>query len=229
MNWYELADRRVGSHVPAGLAKGAALIVATHGGGLGSPEQHERMTGFSALADETRAFVVLYPEGLRKSWNAGHGALGYAGANDVDDVGFVAAIIEDARQRFGINPLRVYGSGFSNGAMLWHWIGANRPGLVAAFAACSGGFSALPPVESFRATPPAVRIVHGFRDDHVPFKGGEGPRALQAFDYPPIARTESWWRGMGATISARYEPTRGHEWMPNEAAREWSWFRGWRL
>lgn len=229
MNFYELGERRVGFHVPAGLAKGAALIVATHGGGLGSPEQHERMTGFSALADETRAFVVLYPEGLQRTWNAGNGALGYAGRTGVDDVGFLAAVIEDARPRFGTNALRVYGSGFSNGAMLWHWFAAHRPGLVAAFAACSGGFSAVPPAEAFRSTPPAVRIVHGLRDQHVPARGGEGAQALEAFDYPSIFRTESWWRGMGATISARYDPTRGHEWMPNEAQREWSWFRGFRL
>ncbi len=89
--------------------------------------------------------------------------------------------------------------------------------------------SAVPPVEAFRSTPPAVRIVHGLGDQHVPARGGVGRQALEAFDYPSIFRTESWWRGMGATISARYEPTRGHEWMPNEAQREWSWFRGVRL
>ena len=99
--------------------------------------------------------------------------------------------------RFAIDPRRVYLSGFSNGSMLCHWFAVESPGIVAAIGAVSGGLSAIP--SEGCARPPAVRIVHGFLDDHVPFEGGVGSAALDPYEHVAIQRTESWWRGMGAT------------------------------
>ena len=36
--------------------------------------------------------------------------------NDTEDVGFVRALVEDARRRWGADPDRVYATGASNGA-----------------------------------------------------------------------------------------------------------------
>ena len=224
MKFHDLGiSRRYGVHAPRRVAKSPALVVALHGGGLGSPEQHERMTGWSALADKDRGFVVVYPEGLKATWNAGNGALGYAGRAGVDDVGFLSSMLLDVARRYAIDDRRVYVSGFSNGAMMAHRYAAEEPGLVAAIAGVAGGFSAIP--TDGCPNPPAVRIVHGYEDTHVPFAGGVGPKALDPYDHIPIEQTEAWWRAQGGDVEAVYGKW-GHVWPAGETARQWALFKG---
>ena len=224
MRFHDLGiSRRYGVHVPRRVAKSPALVVALHGGGLGSPQQHERMTGWSALADRERSFVVVYPEGLKATWNAGNGALGYAGRTGVDDVGFLSSMLLDVARRYAIDDRRVYLSGHSNGSMMAHRYAAEDPGLVAAIAGVAGGFSAIP--TDGCPNPPAVRIVHGYEDTHVPFAGGVGPKALDPYDHIPIEQTEAWWRGQGGDVEAVYGKW-GHVWPAGETARQWALFKG---
>lgn len=223
MKFVTLGARSLGYHVPRRVTRAPALVVALHGGGLGSPEQHERMTGWTTLADRERSLVVVYPQGVKATWNAGHSALGYAGRQNLDDVGFLEAVIRDAAIRFAVDPRRVYLSGFSNGSMLCHWFAVESPGLVAAIAGVAGGLSAIP--SSGCRKPPAVRITHGYQDDHVPFEGGEGAAALDPYDHVPIQRTESWWRAQGAEVQTRYGSW-GHSWPDGETAAQWTFFRG---
>lgn len=223
MKFYDLNARTYGAHVPRRVAKSPALVVALHGGGLGSPEQHERMTGWTSLADRDRGFVVVYPQGIKATWNAGNGALGYAGRMNLGDVGFLETVIRDAAIRFAVDPARVYLSGFSNGSMLAHWFAVQCPGVVAAIAGVSGGLSAIPR-DGLRGAP-VVRIVHGYQDDHVPFEGGEGTAALDPYPHVPIQQTESWWRAQGAEVEALYWKG-GHTWPDGETARQWAFFKG---
>lgn len=227
MKFHDLGiSRRYGVHAPRRVAKSPALVVALHGGGLGSPAQMERMTGWSALADRERSFIVAYPEGLKATWNAGNGACGYAGRAGVDDVGFLSSMLLDVARRYAIDDRRVCLSGHSNGSMMAHRYAAEEPGLVAAIAGVAGGFSAIPNLQIIG--PPAVRIVHGLLDDHVPFEGGVGPKALDPYDHLPIEQTESWWRAQGGHVEAAYGKW-GHVWPGDETARQWAFFRGVRL
>lgn len=226
MKFYDLSARTYGAHVPRRVAKSPALVIALHGGGLGSPEQHERMTGWTSLADRDRGFVVVYPQGIKATWNAGNRALGYAGRMNLGDVGFLKTVIRDAAIRFAVDPARVYLSGFSNGSMLAHWFAVQCPGVVAAIAGVSGGLSAIPR-DGLRGAP-AVRIVHGYQDDHVPFGGGEGTAALDPYEHVPIEQTESWWRAQGGEVVTRYGAW-GHVWPDGETAEQWTWMRGKRL
>lgn len=224
MRFYDLGiSRRYGVHVPRRVVRQPALVVAIHGGGLGSPQQHERMTGWSALADKDRGFVVVYPEGLKATWNAGNGALGYAGRAGVDDVGFLSSMLLDVARRYAIDDQRVYLSGHSNGSMMAHRYAAEDPGLVAAIAGVSGGFSAIP--TDGCPNPPAVRIVHGYEDTHVPFAGGVGPKALDPYEHVAIGRTEAWWRAQGGDVVTRYGAW-SHQWPEGETAAQWAWFKG---
>lgn len=221
MKWITLGPRRYGAHVPRRLGKSPALVVALHAGAQ-TPERFERMTGWSTLATRER-FIVVYPEGLRKSWNAGSDALGYAGAHGVDDAGFVSAVVFDAAERWDIDGSRIYLSGFSNGSMLAHWWATEAFLDAAAIACVSGGFSRLPTEGA--GDPPAVRMVHGFEDTHVPFAGGVGPDALDPYDHLPIEQTASWWRGQGAEITTVWR-SGGHEWPGDETETQWEFFRG---
>src|SRR3546814_16806959 len=57
----------------------------------------------------------------------------------IDDVGFVRAVIADVKHRYKIDATRIYGPGFSNGAMLLHRIACDAPDTFAAIAPVSGG------------------------------------------------------------------------------------------
>lgn len=230
MIFNKLGARRYGFHLPPRVTAKPALVVFAHGGGLGSPEGGERTTGWSKVADRYRSFVVAYPEGsLGASWNAGNGMLGPAGARQVDDIGFFLAVIDDCAQRFGCDPRRVYLSGFSNGAMLCHWVAMHDPFRVAAFAACSGGISKVP-VPEFPRNPVPARIVHGLADRTYPFEGGIAPDPLlKEWNLTSIPATESWWRDTNrglVEVSTRYEPDLGHEWAKGEAESSWLFFQG---
>ena len=220
MKTYTLGTRRYHAHVPRKLGKSHALVVALHAG-TQTPEGFERMTGWSTLATREK-FVVVYPEGIGRSWNAGNGALGYAGRAGVDDVGLLLAVLRDCITRYAIGD-RLLVSGFSNGSMLAHAFAEHATGFVTAIAGVAGGFSRLP-VDGVIAVP-AVRMVHGTQDTHVPFMGGVGPDALDPYDHLPIEQTASWWRGQGADVHTIWH-SGGHEWRAGEAEEQWAWFRG---
>lgn len=230
MKTYTLGTRRYHAHVPRKLGKSHALVVALHAGAQ-TPEGFERMTSWSAIATREK-FVVVYPEGIGRSWNAGNGALGEAGRKGIDDVRFVDAVIRDACPRWTCG--RIYLSGFSNGSMLAHLYASFFPGAVWAAGCVSGGFSRLPifglvgsPAARIAAgiVAPAIRMVHGYQDDHVPFAGGVGPHALDEYDHLPIEQTASWWRGQGAGVVTDWHAC-GHVWPAGEAEKQWKWFRG---
>ncbi len=61
-------DRGYRLYKPAGLPPSAPLVVMPHGA-LASATQAERAYGWDELAD-TAKFVVAYPDGLHRTWNA---------------------------------------------------------------------------------------------------------------------------------------------------------------
>jgi polyhydroxybutyrate depolymerase len=220
-----LATRRYFAHVPRRLKRNPALVVALHAGAQ-TPEGFERMTGWSTIATREK-FVVVYPEGIGRSWNAGHGALGEAGRDGVDDRGLLDLVIGDARSRWGCDLRRVYLSGFSNGSMLAHWYAAARAPSVAAIACVSGGFSRLPDRGTGVGFIPSVRMVHGTNDDHVPFAGGVGDAQIPGgwYDHLPIEDTAAWWSKQGADVATVWR-SGGHVWPAGEAEMQWAWMRG---
>jgi polyhydroxybutyrate depolymerase len=148
------------------------LVLVFHGGG-GTPEQIERESRFSALADR-EGFVVAYPAGYRRSWNDGRGADAVAAQRDgVDDVAFVATLLDDVSAVRRIDPKRVYATGISNGAMFSHRLATRLASRVAAIAPVAGGLPQ-PLLASFDPQAPvSVLIVNGTLDPLVPYDGGE--------------------------------------------------------
>lgn len=132
----------------------------------------EAVTGLSALSDR-HGFVVAYPEGVDRTWNDGRSG-GGAGdrRREVDDIGFVSALVAELRGLHGIDPGRVYAAGISSGAFFCHFLAVRRADLVAAVAPVVGGLSpavagAFPP-----SRPVSVLAIQGTEDPLVPFRGG---------------------------------------------------------
>jgi polyhydroxybutyrate depolymerase len=179
-------------YVPASLPrnKPAPLLIALHGG-LGSGPQFEQQTGFDGLAEANR-FIVVYPTGtpIRPGsgeyvWNAG-ACCSVAAQNEenVNDVGFIAALITKLEARFDIDPHRVFVTGHSNGAMLGERLACQLSDQIAAIAVQSG---TLVTGQCTPSEPVAVLEIHGTADQNVPINGGVGPKSLNKENYPPPA------------------------------------------
>jgi polyhydroxybutyrate depolymerase len=76
----------------------------------------ETRTGFTAKSD-VEGFIVVYPEGFGASWNV-VGGFGDAFSTNIDDVGFIRALIDSLQGKFAIDRNRIYVAGFSQGAMM---------------------------------------------------------------------------------------------------------------
>jgi polyhydroxybutyrate depolymerase len=161
-------------HVPSRLTaeRAAPLVLVFHGGG-GTPEQVERATGFSQVADR-EGFVVAYPAGHKRSWNDGRGAEAVAAQRDgVDDVAFVAALIDDVAATLRIDPARIYATGISNGAMVSHYVAIRLSTRFAAIAPVAGGLPRALAERFDAAQPVSVLLLNGTHDPLVPYGGGE--------------------------------------------------------
>jgi len=169
-------------HIPENYNRAEArpLVVALHGA-FSTAEKMEQETGLSELADR-EGFLVLYPNGITlfgwlQHWNALH-CCGKAMKDRVDDLGFVAGVIDEVREHFNIDTSRIYMVGYSNGGMLAHLFAAQKPETLAALAVIAAAIGSRPsPSEPEVRIPPArapmpVLVIHGREDDHIPYEGG---------------------------------------------------------
>jgi polyhydroxybutyrate depolymerase len=130
---------RVPAHLPRDGS--AALILVFHGRG-GDGAGMERLTGFSTLADRA-LFAVAYPDGVGHSWNDGRAIAGSTAQRlGIDDVAFVAAIIDTLAAELRLDPRRIFATGLSNGATFSHYLAANLARRIAAVASVAGGLAA---------------------------------------------------------------------------------------
>jgi len=190
-------------HIPADYrpAEPLPLVVVVHGAFSTSAAMEEE-TGFSALADK-EGFVVVYPDGigilgLLQHWNAGH-CCGKAAADDIDDVGFLADVIEHVKEYAAIDANRVYMVGFSNGAMLTHRFAAERPELLAGAAPLAGAIGSVTGSdESVWRIPAAhsalpIIMFHGLQDETIPYDQAGRENAAGARRYASVSDSSRYW------------------------------------
>ena len=205
-----LIDQRVSGvrrsyyvHVPAGHDGKISLpvVVALHGA-FSTARNFEEESGFSLLADR-ESFIVVYPQGiglgnLFRHWNSGH-CCGKARKQNIDDVGFVLATVDDVAKRNAVDRARLYLLGFSNGGMLAYRIAAEHPDIIAAVAVASGTIGGVPaPNEPEWSVPrprqpvPVVAL-HGRADTHVPYDGGRAAQSRGKSSAISVSRSIAMW------------------------------------
>jgi len=159
-------------HVPPKVdkARPMPLVVVFHGGG-GGAVQMDRL-GFSQLADRD-GFIVAYPDGVEHNWKDGRDVPAFREKHkDVDDLKFIAAMIDEISKAYPVDPKRIYATGVSNGGIFSHYVGMHLADRFAAIAPVIGGV-AEPEAPKFKPTAPlAVLMMNGTQDPLVPFDGG---------------------------------------------------------
>jgi polyhydroxybutyrate depolymerase len=213
--FFEGRDRSYFVHLPPRYDSKTLLplVVVLHGGGGGVQGTDAGMqpgavslTGMSLKADEEN-FIVVYPSGtgiLRDkllTWNAGN-CCGYALKHNVNDVGFIAALLDKLEREIAIDPRRVLVTGISNGGMMAYRIGCELSERIAVIAPVEGALN----VSCRPTSPVSVVIFHGTGDQNVHYDGGPAPRDNRIDN--SVAVAVSFWVGANscAEVPAREAP-----------------------
>jgi polyhydroxybutyrate depolymerase len=182
-------------------AASSPLVIMLHGGGSSSSmvlqkydwaDKAYRGKFILALPDACLPFPEK-PASFRhnpRAWNDGSG-YGYAAEQNIDDTGFIGAMIEEIISSFGVDPARIFVSGFSNGASMAMRAGLELSGKIAAIGPVSGHLwlrNASP------SRPVPMIYIIGGQDPVNPLGGGYsvlpwGKRILK----PPVRETIDLW------------------------------------
>ncbi len=176
-------------------------------------------------ADETQlppfaaanGFLLVVPEALRPypdqppkfltnppRWNDGSHAPAEELRTTADDVGFLAAVIDDMLSRSPADPRRVYLTGFSNGAGMTFRFAAERGDRLAAVAPVAGHCW----TDAVPVRPLPTLYVVGTLDPLIPYRGGsvEVPWGNKLQPRPPVRTTlERWAAANGCTRTSTVE------------------------
>lgn len=156
-------------HVPSGVTGTVptALVLDLHGAG-GNGRQQQQMSGWDAVAGR-EGFLTVYPDGVDGYWNVDDTCCGTAGNEQIDDVGFLRAIVGELGRASCIDRRRIYVSGFSNGGGLAHRMGCDAADLVAAIAPSDTDLRTQPCDAS---RPISMIEFRGLNDELEPYEGG---------------------------------------------------------
>lgn len=149
-------------------------VVLLFHGGFGTAAQVEASSRLLEVADQ-QGFIVVSADGIAspggiRTWNAG-GCCGFAVTTNVDDVGFVRAMIDHVQNAACVDRRRVYAAGMSNGAMFADRLACDLADRIRAIASVSGSDMT---ASCAPARPMPVLHIHGSDDSNVPFYGGFG-------------------------------------------------------
>ncbi|WP_255120306.1 PHB depolymerase family esterase [Synechococcus sp. Cruz CV-v-12] len=157
-------------------------------GGTSYNVRFARTTNLHKLADE-KGFLVVYPNAVNKNWNDGRGTVN----QDIDDVGFVTALIEEVKRLRNVDARRVYVTGISNGAFLVQRLACERSDRIAAFSSIAGSMPTPLRATCNPSKPVSIMMINSPNDPFVPWEGGEGKRG-KGGSILSILGTVDFWR-----------------------------------
>ncbi len=168
------------------------VVLAFHGAGTNARTM-ERFCNLNAKADAD-GFIVVYPQGSGQlhwflTFNGGN-CCGYAHENQIDDVDYTAALLDDLATITPVDERRIYVTGMSNGAVMAYLLAANLADRIAAIAPVAGPMGT-PTCEPSRPVP--ICHFHGTSDEFAQFEGGVGPKSVSKADFFSVSYTINTW------------------------------------
>lgn len=196
------------------------VVIMLHGfGGTGLSAAKE--TGWSAKA-ERESFMVIYPEASRpdplkpqnfrknpQAWNDGSGRF-HAAEKKMDDVRFIAKILDQVLLEFRVDSDRIFVTGFSNGASMAFRLGAELSQRIAVAAPVSGTCWIDHP-EPRRAI--SICYITGLADPLNPIDGGFPKLAIGGKEQGGVAKPpvqsfiDRWVKSLGCQEETQFDDT----------------------
>ncbi len=187
------------------------LLLAFHGAGSNS-EDMASLTGLDKVADRA-GFLAVYPQGIEYRWHAGLST--GSTAAQVDDLGFVRALLTQFESDYAVDRQRVYATGFSNGAFFSQRLACAMTADFAAVASVSGQMSQAISAACKPTRPISVLLVHGTADPIVPYDGGnmEGSTGNALLS---VAATAAFWEQADACPGGGSSVNKLHDASPTD-------------
>ncbi len=168
-------SRTFSYYVPACVvpSQTVPLVFNLHGYGSNG-DQQEFYGDFRKIAD-TACFIVVHPTGTKHPitdqtfWNCGL----VAGAGNVDDVGFIHALIDTLSTIYTIDPDRIYSTGMSNGGFMSYHLACTSD-RFAAIASVAGSMTTFTRMACTNASATPIMEVHGTADSTIKYDGQLG-------------------------------------------------------
>jgi len=132
-------------------------------------QQGMNYTKLNQVADKY-GFMVVYPSGI-PNWNSGIGDNPNWPTPNVDDVGFINALIDTLSNHYSIDLKRIYACGYSNGGLMSYKLGCQLSNRIAAIASVGGVFSNSTSAKCNPLHTMPVLQIHGTKDRYVPIDG----------------------------------------------------------
>jgi polyhydroxybutyrate depolymerase len=181
--------------VPARPKKAAPVVLIFHGG-FGTGARVASQTGFDGEADK-RGFITVYPDGLGRAWNAGP-CCGAPSRLGVNDVGFVAKLLDKLGRQYAIDKRQIFATGISNGGLISYRVACELSNRIAAVAPVAA--TLVSPCSPKK--PVSILHVHGLEDANIPFEGGHGTRGVVDLEWPPVEQGIELWRKLNGCPAA---------------------------
>ena len=163
------------AYVPAKPAARPALVMALHAS-MGTAEKARSAYGydFDLLADQ-HSFIAVYPQGYEGHWNDCRvKGLFTAKRENIDDVGFLHALVDRLVKDHNADGARVYVTGISNGGQMALRLALQTPDFARAYAAVA---ASVPAPENMAVRPKnrpvSMLIMNGMDDPLNPWRGGD--------------------------------------------------------
>jgi polyhydroxybutyrate depolymerase len=203
-------------HIPPGYERGQSLpLIISLPGFTSNPTGQEYLTRWNEVADE-EGVLVVYPQGTSfpLRWNSSTTFTD----SEVDDVQFIADLIDEVSNIVTVDPLRIYVDGMSNGGSMANRIACELAGTVAAVGVVTG-----PPVEPPGGCNPERPIsliaFYGTDDPLVAYEGGIVSesfisklinRSSHPVSFPSVkSYIEAWAERDGCTLVPELIPAQG--------------------
>jgi polyhydroxybutyrate depolymerase len=166
------------------------LVLVLHGYGASGGLQSFYL-GITGRASQL-GYVTLAPDGTRDPsgslfWNATPACCNFGKVN-VDDVGYLTGLIDEAIAQLAVDPERVYLVGHSNGGFMAYRLACEHSDKIAAVAVIAG---ATHPDPGVCKSPKPVNVlhIHGTADDVIQYEGG----SIQGGQFPSAEQSILQW------------------------------------
>ncbi|MBN1893913.1 T9SS type A sorting domain-containing protein [bacterium] len=142
------------------------------------------------LVADTAGFLVVYPEAISPGWNCGISG----SPPNVNDVGFLSALIDTLAQHYHIDSQRIYSCGFSLGGFMSYRLACELNDRIAAIADVAGTMGTYFINNCAASEPTPVLLIHGIDDEIIPYNG--------ANDWCSIPKVIEYWTNFNHCIQS---------------------------